>query len=91
MNRVNTSNIKLNDISAPINKHMTLIKQLNEMMNARWDMLKIADQWSRTADKLTDEDLVDIVGNDLEMLEYTPAQVEDMVPIVVKLIRKQTQ
>lgn len=70
---------------------MTLIKQLNEMMNAQNDMRKIADQWARTAHKLTDEDIVDVVGNDLEMLEYTPAEVEDMVPIVLGLIRKQTQ
>ena len=70
---------------------MNLIKQLNEMMNARSDMQKIADQWARTAHKMTDEDIVNVVGNDLEMLEYTPAEVEDMVPIVVGLIRKQTQ
>jgi len=70
---------------------MNLIKQLNEMMNARDDMQKIADQWARTAHKMTDEDIVNVVGNDLEMLEYTPAEVEDMVPIVVGLIRKQIQ
>ena len=70
---------------------MALIKQLNEMVNANDDMQKIADQWSRNAHKLTDQELFDIVGNDLEMLEYTPTQVADMVPIVLGLIHKQTR
>jgi len=83
--------LKPNDISAPINKHMDLIKQLKEMVNANDDMQKIADQWSRNAHKLTDQELFDIVGNDLEMLEYTPTQVADMVPIILDLIHKQTR
>lgn len=83
--------LKPNDISVPINKHMTLIKQLNEMMNANDDMQKIADQWSRNAHKLSDEELFNVVGNDLEMLEYTPTQVADMVPIILGLIHKQTR
>ena len=66
---------------------MELINQLNEMMNAQDDMRKIADQWARTAHKMSDEDLVNVIGNDLEMLEYTPAQVNDMVPIVIGLVR----
>ncbi len=83
--------LKLNDISAPINNSMELINQLNEMMNAQDDMRKIADQWARTAHKMSDEDLMNVIGNDLEMLEYTPAQVNDMVPIVIGLVRKTDQ
>ena len=67
---------------------MKLINQLNEMINAQDDMRKLAHQWARTAHKMSDEDLVTVIGNDLEMLEYSPAEVEDMVPIVVGLVRK---
>jgi len=83
--------LKPNDILALINNSMELINQLNEMMNAQDDMRKIADQWARTSHKMTDEDLVNVIGNDLEMLEYTPAQVNDMVPIVIGLVRKTDQ
>ncbi len=66
---------------------MSLIKQINEQANAQAEVQRIADHWKQYANKMSDQQLADAVGNDLEQLEYTPDQVEKLVPVAVKLIR----
>jgi len=68
---------------------MGIIKELNEQANANVEMKRIADHWSNVAGKrdMTDQQLNDAIGNDLEQLEYSPDQVEKMVPAIFDMIR----
>jgi hypothetical protein len=72
---------------------MSLIKQLNEMVNAESEMQRLADHWKQVAAKrsMTDEQLRDAVGNDLEQLEYSPEQVGKMVQTILHMIRSESK
>lgn len=69
---------------------MSLIKQINEQANANEEMKRIAQHWRGYRDKMSDPQLADAVGNDLEQLEYTPDQVEAMVPTILAMIKEQS-
>lgn len=58
------------------------------VVDAKAEAKRIADYWKEQAPKLSDDQLRELVGNDLEQLEYTPAQVNVMVPKIIELIRK---
>jgi len=66
---------------------MSLIKQINEEANEQAEVQRIADHWKKYANKMTDQQLADAIGNDLEQLEYTPEQVDKLVPHAIKLVR----
>lgn len=70
---------------------MSLIKQLNEEVNAKAEMQRIADHWKSVLTKrsVTDDQLRDAVGNDLEQLEYDPEQVDQMVQTILHMIRSE--
>jgi len=69
---------------------MNLIRQINEQANAKDEMERIALHWKGYQAQMTDQQLFDAVGNDLEELEYTPEQVEKMVPAILGMIEKLT-
>lgn len=79
------------NFQSDINTPMSLIKQLNEMVNAEQEMQRIADHWRGVVAKrpVTDQQLKDAIGNDLEMLEYSPAEVADMVQTILHMIRSE--
>lgn len=70
---------------------MDLIREMNAMAfvdqtRARLDMKKIADYWNLHGRDMSDDDLREAIGYDLEMLEYTPEQVEAMVPTILQML-----
>lgn len=68
---------------------MSLIKQINETVNTSKEMKRIADHWSSVANetKMSDQELRDFIGDDLEHLEYTPEQIETMVDKIFDMVR----
>ena len=38
--------------------------------------------------KWTEEELAEIAGNDLEMLEYRPDEIKEMIPNIIKMVKK---
>lgn len=68
---------------------MSLIKRLNESANAKAEMKRIADHWTDVTKntKMTDKQLMDVIGNDLEQLEYSPTQVDNMTTNIFNMIR----
>lgn len=71
---------------------MNLIRQINEMAtDAEGDMQRLADHWRGVVTRrhLRDQELKDEIGNDLEMLEYSPEQVAKMVQTVMHMIRSE--
>ena len=53
------------------------------------DMARIAEHWREVRADIPDmgeEELRTNIGNDLEMLEYNPEEVEQMIPQVMKMV-----
>lgn len=50
------------------------------------EVKRIADHWREKGKGMSKDKLVDQIGNDLEMLEYSPDEVEKMIPQVLKAI-----
>ena len=63
---------------------MNMIQQINEGAN---DVNKIVAHWKAEGADLTDAELKSEVGNDLEQLEYTPEQIEKLVPTILGKIK----
>jgi hypothetical protein len=61
------------------------------MVNAEQEMKRLADHWKAVSQKrpMRDSQLKDAIGNDLEMLEYSPEQVADMVQTILHMIRSE--
>ncbi len=72
---------------------MSMIKLLNEIANAEEEMQRIADHWKtmirNRPGAWTDDKIREEVGNDLEMLEYSPEQVASMVQTIMHMIRSE--
>lgn len=63
---------------------------LESVANPQRDMARIADYWREKIEMdSTDPDeqmLIDAIGDDLEQLEYSPEDVERMVPQVMQMV-----
>lgn len=55
-------------------------------VNVDDELQRIADYWKSAGDALSDDELRDAVGNDLEQLEYSPEEVEQYLPQVLQMI-----
>lgn len=55
-------------------------------VNVDDELQRIADYWKSAGDALSDDELRDAVGNDLEQLEYSPEEVEQYLPQVLQII-----
>lgn len=71
---------------------MSLLKEMNDMavtqqQNVRSEMQTLAKYWIENGSDMTDDEIREAIGNDLEQLEYTPEQVNEMVPHVMKMVR----
>lgn len=64
---------------------------MNEEVNAKAEMQRIADHWKGVIAKrsVTDDQLRDAVGNDLEQLDYSPDQVDQMVQTILHMVRSE--
>ena len=69
--------MKLNDLS-DVN--------ITETVDVNAEIEKIASHWREHGKGMSKDDLADAVGNDLEQLEYSPQQVEKLVPRIVKMV-----
>lgn len=58
------------------------------------DMKKLAKQLAKGAKDddgktdLHDEEMSEILGDDLEMLEYDPEEIEEMIPAIIKMVKE---
>lgn len=71
---------------------MSLLKEMNDVVsmqqpNVRAEMQTLAKYWIENGSDMTDDEIREAIGNDLEQLEYTPEQVNEMVPQVMKMVR----
>lgn len=48
---------------------------------------RIVDHWKKTGSNMTTAQLRDAIGEELEMLEYTPTQVERLLPQIVRRVQ----
>jgi len=71
---------------------MELIKLIKEQSNANQEMDRIASHWSEVSLKrpMSDQQLKDAIGNDLEQLEYEPDQVANMIQTIMHMIRSKS-
>ena len=53
------------------------------------EIQRIVDEYANS--DLSDDEIFDAVGNDLEMLEYPPEEVEKLVPVIMSMIKKNTK
>lgn len=54
--------------------------------HAEDEMRRLADHWKKEGKGMSKDQLADAIGQDLEMLEYSPEEVDKMVPRVLKMI-----
>jgi hypothetical protein len=76
--------MKLSDIS------QVNLSEAGMMQHADWrqEMDRIAAHWKEQGgDKMSDDELADAIGDDLEQLEYSPEEVADLVPAIISKIR----
>lgn len=70
---------------------MGLLKELNEMAathqpNVKEEMQRIADYWREHGTDMGPDEVREAIAMDLEMLEYSPDQVEEMVPQIMQML-----
>lgn len=71
---------------------MELFKQINEMMNdfgGGDELERIAAHWREEGQDMGDDELLDAISYDLEMLEYSPEEIDMMAPQVLRMVRGQ--
>lgn len=56
--------------------------------NSISELQKIANDWKDQADELSDEELREKIGYDLEQLEYTPEQQAEAIPKIIDMIKQ---
>lgn len=71
---------------------MTLLKDINEMAalgqpDVQDEMHRIADYWRENGQDMPEEELRSSIAMDLEQLEYSPEQAEQLIPQVMQMLR----
>mgnify|MGYP005864231769 CR=1 FL=1 len=70
--------MKLNDIKlTESGASMDAVQRVREVK-------RMADHWKKAGKGMSKDQLIDGMGDDLEQLEYSPEEVEKMVPMVLK-------
>lgn len=59
---------------------------LTEMVDADSEVKRIAAHWKEQGKGMSKDDLINAIGNDLEQLEYSPEDVEKLVPRILKMV-----
>lgn len=75
---------------------MELIKEINDMAapmmpETQDEMKRLAEYWMENGADMSEDELRDAIGNDLEQLEYTPDQVDQMIPVILQMVRGGTE
>lgn len=65
------------------NLKLTEAAAMDDAQKAK-DIKKLANQLKRVGKDMDEDHLVDAIADDLEMLEYSPKEIEKMVPQVLK-------
>ena len=70
---------------------MSLLKDVNEMAamhqpNVKEEMHRIAEYWRKHGYDMDEAQVREAVAMDLEQLEYSPQQVEEMVPQIMQML-----
>lgn len=70
---------------------MDLLKSINEMAamhqpNVREEMQRIAEYWREHGNDMDEMQIREAIAMDLEQLEYSPQQVEEMVPQIMQML-----
>jgi len=65
---------------------MELIKQLNEAAGEQQDVKRIVAHWKENKKDRSDAEIQKIIGNELEQLEYSPEDIERILPQIIKLV-----
>lgn len=72
---------------------MKLIKQLNEMSMGMEpgadEIARIVDHWKVDGQGMGDDELIEAIASDLEMLEYSPDEIDRLVPQILQQVRGQ--
>lgn len=68
---------------------MDLLKSINEMAamhqpNVKEEMQRIAEYWREHGQDMDEAQVREAIAMDLEQLEYSPQQVEEMVPQIMQ-------
>ncbi len=50
------------------------------------DLNRIVDHWEREGAQMSDDEMRDAIGNDLEMLEYNPDEAEGMIMKAMEML-----
>lgn len=63
-------------------------REENLLPDAKEESARIASYWRGRAHSMSDSELRDAIANDLEQIEYSPDQVEKLVPRILRMVRK---
>lgn len=76
--------MKLNNL-----KGVSLEEGMSQHTSAQAEMKKIANHYKKlNGASMSDDVLRDNIGDELEQLEYSPEEVEKMVPQIVAMIKR---
>ena len=72
---------------------MSILQEVNDAVNtmepdAQAEMQTLANYWREHGTDMSEDELLDAIGHDLEQLEYAPEQIQQMVPQIRLLIRQ---
>lgn len=72
--------MKLNDLT-------NIYEDMSQHTDVDDEMSRIAAFWKQHSKGMSDDDLAEVIGNDLEQLEYSPEEAEKMIPKIVRMIK----
>jgi len=64
------------------------LELITEMVSKSDDIEKMVSHWKEKAADMTKEQLMDAIGEELEMLEYSPKDVSAMITMIIKKLGK---
>ena len=72
---------------------MGILQEVNDMAqtmgpDVQMEMQTLADYWTENGADMSEDELMDAIGNDLEQLEYSPMHIQQMLPQIMDMVRQ---
>jgi len=88
MNMIKDMNKTLSTVELdPVAEAIKVVENLRP--SPKDEMIKIADHWRAEGKDMQTEEVVALITNDLEMLEYSPEEINNMTTRILKMLGRQ--
>ena len=72
---------------------MSILQEVNDMAqtmgpDVQMEMQTLANYWIENGADMSEDELMDAIGHDLEQLEYSPMHIEQMLPQIMDMIQQ---